>query len=106
MRQHDSTCAAEHLRMMVNRNCLLENKVTTATGPSVSRRRAQKVLSDVFFSFASEGGGREGGAGGALQDPPRPEQPPVGARDPERRVPRQEPADGAETGHHAGTQST
>jgi len=31
MRQHDSTFAAEHLRMMANRNCLLENKVTVET---------------------------------------------------------------------------
>lgn len=31
MRQHESTFAAEHLRMMANRNSLLENKVTIAT---------------------------------------------------------------------------
>ena len=31
MRQHESTCAAEHLRMMANRNSSLENKVTIAT---------------------------------------------------------------------------
>ncbi len=31
MRQHESTFAAEHLRMMANRNSTLENKVTEAT---------------------------------------------------------------------------
>lgn len=31
MRQHESTFAAEHLRMMANRNSMLENKVTTVT---------------------------------------------------------------------------
>lgn len=29
MRQHESTFAAEHLKMMANRNLSLENKVTT-----------------------------------------------------------------------------
>lgn len=30
MRQHESTLAAEHLKMMGNWNCSLEKKVTTA----------------------------------------------------------------------------
>lgn len=35
MRQHESTFAAEHLRMMANRNSMLENKVM-ATGQRVT----------------------------------------------------------------------
>lgn len=31
MRQHESTFVAEHLRMMVNRNSVLENKVSMVT---------------------------------------------------------------------------
>lgn len=31
IRQHESTFAAEHLRMMATRNSLIENKVTVAT---------------------------------------------------------------------------
>ncbi|XP_013877582.1 TNF receptor-associated factor 3 isoform X3 [Austrofundulus limnaeus] len=45
MRQHDSTFAAEHLRMMVTRNCLLENKVEDVKEELVERYKVLPALS-------------------------------------------------------------
>lgn len=43
MRQHESTSAAEHLRMMAKRNSTLESKVTVVTGQPAQRERAVRV---------------------------------------------------------------
>ncbi|KAM4541863.1 TNF receptor-associated factor 3 [Odontesthes bonariensis] len=45
MRQHESTFAAEHLRMMANRNCLLENKVEDVKGELMERYKVLPALS-------------------------------------------------------------
>ncbi|XP_035466076.1 TNF receptor-associated factor 3 isoform X1 [Scophthalmus maximus] len=45
MRQHESTFAAEHLRMMANRNSLLENKVEDVKGELLERYKVLPALS-------------------------------------------------------------
>ncbi|XP_008294917.1 TNF receptor-associated factor 3 isoform X2 [Stegastes partitus] len=45
MRQHESTVAAEHLRMMASRNCSLENKVEDVKGELLERYKVLPALS-------------------------------------------------------------
>uniref|UniRef100_A0A665UL91 TNF receptor-associated factor n=1 Tax=Echeneis naucrates TaxID=173247 RepID=A0A665UL91_ECHNA len=45
MRQHESTFAAEHLRLMANRNSLLENKVEDIKGEMMERYKVLPALS-------------------------------------------------------------
>ncbi|XP_056282259.1 TNF receptor-associated factor 3 isoform X1 [Pseudoliparis swirei] len=45
MRQHESTLAAEHLRMMANRNSTLENKVEDIKGELLERYKVLPALS-------------------------------------------------------------
>ncbi|XP_075963283.1 TNF receptor-associated factor 3 isoform X2 [Anarhichas minor] len=45
MRQHESTSAAEHLRMMANRNSTLENKVEDIKGELLERYKVLPALS-------------------------------------------------------------
>uniref|UniRef100_A0AAQ5YWY3 TNF receptor-associated factor n=1 Tax=Amphiprion ocellaris TaxID=80972 RepID=A0AAQ5YWY3_AMPOC len=45
MRQHESTFAAEHLRMMANRNCSLENKMEDVKGELMERYKVLPALS-------------------------------------------------------------
>lgn len=44
MRQHESTFAAEHLKMMANRNLSIENKVTTVTRKTLLPQKVRREL--------------------------------------------------------------
>lgn len=49
MRQHESTFVAEHLRLMANRNSVLENKVSTVT--TVTMRGGLVSVHGMTFVF-------------------------------------------------------
>ncbi|XP_047200868.1 TNF receptor-associated factor 3 [Girardinichthys multiradiatus] len=54
MRQHDSTFVAEHLRMMVKGNCLLENKVENIKEDLMERCKVLPALSSRLSELESQ----------------------------------------------------
>ncbi|CAN9501908.1 unnamed protein product [Ophioblennius macclurei] len=54
LRQHESTFAAEHLRMMASRNCSLENKVEEVKGELTERYKVLPALSSRLSELESQ----------------------------------------------------
>lgn len=101
MRQHESSSAAEHLRMMAKRNSALESKVTVVT----IRINAQATRTRSTCFWFPPAGRCQRRTPGEVQGSSRSQQPCVRAGEQQRRAEGEKPADGAKTGHHAGKTS-